>query len=337
MVAPRKYQSKNALKEPSPALIDVTTMPLEEWLQLLFNPPPGSQFIHCQFPTDRHRDEYLNSLGERSEDEVRLLLRRFLIPTGKLGIDRFHFASLIAAKKSSPEMFVRMMSNQYFRRVAAYFTGLSIYPPWEGNTWVLDLLPHFPKQALEGLNAYFLAHAQELPDGRLIGLGDAQTIIRARYIGIPGTNSEKLKFLHSLEWRGFECIVERLYDSMEYETHLTPPRKDGGRDILAKREQPGSSLQLRIECKHYFEEPVGLGVVQRLLGVVSGEKVNKGVVATTSRFTKPAKDYANDNPRLELLDGNQLVILMNEHLGPSWPRHIDRLIAEGEQTLQKNA
>lgn len=232
-------------------------------------------------------------------------------------------------------MHERMMRTEYFRRVLAYYGGLSSQLPWEGNFWILDLLPHFPKQALEGLKAYYLAHAQMLPDGRSIGVWDALEIIRARYIGVPGTNPQKLKFLLDLHWRGFECLVERLYQSMGFKTRLTAPQKDGGRDILANRKEPGGLLQLRIECKCYLEEPVGLGIVQRLLGVVSDEKVNKGVVATTSRFTKPARDFARKNPRLELLSGNQLVLLMNEHLGPSWPVHIDRLISESEQTSTK--
>lgn len=75
---------------------------------------------------------------------------------------------------------------------------------------------------------------------------------------------------------------------MRYET-LTPARKDGGRDVIATKRKPGSLEHTRIECKLYNEEPIGLRVVQRLLGVVSGEKVNKGVVVTTSVFTKPAK------------------------------------------------
>jgi len=67
---------------------------------------------------------------------------------------------------------------------------------------------------------------------------------------------------------------------------------------------------------------------------VSGEKVNKGVVVTTSRFSKPAQKYADENPRLELIDADRLVLLMNEHLGPSWPLHVERLVSESEKTMK---
>ena len=119
---------------------------------------------------------------------------------------------------------------------------------------------------------------------------------------------------------------------MGYETRLTPPCKDGGRDIIATKRKPGRLEHARIECKFYNEEAVGLGVVQRLLGVVSGEKVNKGVVVTTSRFSKTAVKYVEQNPRLELINGDLLILLMNEHLGPQWPLHIERLVSASERT-----
>ena len=138
------------------------------------------------------------------------------------------------------------------------------------------------------MHAYILAHAQELPDGRYSGLHDAATIIRAKFIGMPGTKLELLNILLDLHWRDFECLIERLYHEMGYQTQLTPPQKDKGRDIIATRKEPTRQEYLLIECKLYSEEPVGFEIVQRLLGAVSGDKATKGVIVTTSHFTKPA-------------------------------------------------
>jgi restriction system protein len=234
-----------------------------------------------------------------------------------------------------PEVYARKISKQYYRRLFCYENHLSKSPPWEGITWILDLLPDHPRKALQALTAYISAHAQMLPDGRFQGLLDAAEIIRAKFIGTPRSNSEKVHFLRDLEWRDFECLVAALYRAMRYETQLTPPTKDGGRDIIATKRSPGRLEHLRIECKLYNQEPVGLGFVQRLLGVVSGEKVNKGVLVTSSRFTKPALKYAKDNPRLELINGVQLVALMNEYLGSTWPLHLELLIAEGHDNQRK--
>ena len=133
-----------------------TGMNLEEWLALLFDPPDGASFINYAFPTDRHREEYFATINQRTDEEVYKLLKRFLIPSGTLGIDKLRLAGLAAIQKADPEMFQRMIRLQYYQRLVLNASGYDKVQPWEGITWVLDLLPHFPKQALEGLNAYIL-------------------------------------------------------------------------------------------------------------------------------------------------------------------------------------
>jgi restriction system protein len=309
-------------------------VPLEEWLTALLTSANHDRFIDYQFPTDAHKNEYLASIEGRLEKDVVNLLKHLLIKSCCLGCDESHARWLQDVEASEAETFRELMRVQYYERVFNYFTFRSTDLPWEGITWVLDLLPRHPKKALAALSAYRMAHIYGLPDGRSYGLADAADIIRAKFIGLPGSNAEKVKFVLGLDWRTFECLVERLYDAMGYETELTPPQKDGGRDVIATRRSPGSLEHARIECKFYQEEAVGLSILQRLLGVVSAEKVNKGVIVTTSRFSRPAVRYAGENPRLELIEGSEFVLLMNEHLGPEWPSCIERLVAESEKTRQ---
>lgn len=312
-------------------LIEVDVMPLDQWLELLLNPPDGVLFVDYKFPTNKHLQEYVDTIGYRSEEEVRSLLLRLLIPSTSLGCDELNFRTLRAARRSDhpPELYEAMIDRQYYRRLVPYSAGRSRIPPWEGITWVLDLLPHFPNQVLSTLNAYVLAHAQILPDGRLEGLQDTVSVIRAKFIGLPGTQDEKVEFLLGRSPRDFEHLVERLYSDMGYETRLTPYQKDGGRDVVATRSAPGRVERLLVECKRSFR-PIGVEQVRALLGVVSAEKVNKGVVATTSRFTVPASKFAEEN-HLELVSGDQLVRLMNEHLGAKWPLHVDRLVTASQR------
>jgi restriction system protein len=316
-------------------IIQTYQMPLEEWLDLVFDPPEGKRFIDVRFPSDTHLEEYLSTIDQRSEEEVYKLLEKFLIPTGTLESDQLNLEFLRSDQGASSETFKRKIKNRYYRRLILYTSEKSQIPPWEGITWILDLLPHFPKKALEGLYAYILAHAQILSDNRYAGLHDAAVIIRAKFIGIPGTKEEVIQYsLLDLSPRDFEHLVERLYHHMDYETELTPAQKDGGRDIIARKNAPGSLDHLRIECKRY-NGPVGVSLVRSLLGVVSDEKVNKGVLVATSRFTEPAQKFAEHNPRLELISGEQLVILMNEHLGPHWPLHIESYIMDSQRQQQK--
>ena len=312
---------------------DVREMSLDTWLSLAHDPPNNTGFINVAFPTDRHREEYLATIDKYSIEEVKALLFLFLMKTGSVGpLDEIRLEGLPYIRDKDPKMFERMMGLQYYKRLIIYFTNeVQELPPWEGVTWILDLLPSSPKLAIEGLTAYIMAHIQLLPDWRLKGSFDALEIIRAKFIGNPDSQEERLDLLLSLHPRNFEHIVERLYKKMGFQTELTQPQKDGGRDIVAKRQETGKQSCILIECKRYTKS-VGVGIIRSLMGVVSDEKVNKGVLVTTGEFTRYAKEFVERNPRLELITGNELVILLNEFLGYQWPIHIDRHILNSKKT-----
>jgi restriction system protein len=308
-------------------LLDTKAMSLAQWLNLLSSPPSGVLFVDYGFPSREHQDEYLATIDKRSEEEVYNLLELFLIPSCSLGSDDINLDRLLKIRESDPELFKQKMQDRHNKRLIDYVESGFNFLPWEGITWILDLLPHWPRYALQALNAYILAHCQHLPDGRLAGLFHAATVIRAKFIGLPGKQSELVQFLMNLSSVEFECVVGALYRSMEYETELTPPQKDGGRDVIAVQKGLGRMESLRVECKRY-RKPVGVVIARALLGVVSSEKATKGVLITTSRFTAAARKFADENPRLELINGDQLVRLLNEHLGTKWPLHIEQYVAE---------
>ena len=54
--------------------------------------------------------------------------------------------------------------------------------------------------------------------------------------------------------------------------------------------------------------------IQQFVGALAGQRANKGVFITTSRFTQEAKDYAaSSNYKVVLIDGERLADLMVEH------------------------
>jgi restriction system protein len=282
------------------SVIDGKDLSLSKWPKLIFDPPLDTLVLDYQFPTDKHKEEYLAKISERSDLEIRSLLLKFLIPSGSLGCDEFHAAYL-----KEPPRGRNKHLFEYQRRLILWDAGLKDVFPWEGITWVLDACPWWPKEAIAALSAYVLTHIQFLPDGRINGLGDALEIIRARYIGTPTTNVDKVSSLLDLSSRQFECLVERTYNKLGYATTLTPRQKDGGRDILADHTVPSRRERLRIECKRYVT-PVSVGPLRSLLGVVSSERANKGVLVTSSRFTRTGMRFAQENPRIELIDGPTL-------------------------------
>jgi restriction system protein len=313
--------------------IESANLSLSEWLNLLEKPPRDAIFVDYQFPTNQHKEEYISSIEQRSELEVVSLIRHFLISSSGLGIDKTIINALLSAKEENLELYQRMTQTEFIRRLIKS-VGRKNPPPWEGITWTLDLLPHFPKSALEGLKAYLKAHIQWLPDGRITGLSDTIALIRAKFIGVPERLQDKADLLNSLDSREFECIVERLYKAIGYDTELTPPRADGGRDVIASQSAPGRKEELRVECKRYSKS-VGVEFPRALLGVVSSEKATKGVLVTSGGFTRGAREFAKHNPRIELIPGTNLVVLLNEHLGPSWVAHWEKLVASSLREKEK--
>lgn len=318
-------------------------MSLQEWLDTILSPKRPGTVITYQFPTDAHRDKYLRSIRRRNASEVKALLRLFLVPAGTLGCDYGNLAWLIhrlknpekpiptgtAPEPTKPGELTRFQAfngnlSEYQRRLLLAAKTKGKVQPWEGLTWILDLLPHSPKQAIEIVSAFFDVHCGFLPDGRLIGLPDAMAVIRAKYIvqGPPEAGST----LDALTPRQFEALVCVLYRRMGYNAKLTKASADGGRDVQARRQLRGQRETCFIECKHYTHQ-VGVELVRQLLGVLSHKKVGKGVLATSNHFTRGARALERSNPRLELLDRRILIQLLNEHLGADWPTHIDGEIA----------
>jgi restriction system protein len=316
---------------------DATIANLDEWLDVVLGAKPiPKHYTTYQFPTQAHYEQFIARLATISEAQVLSLLRLFLLPSMSLGADEAHFKYLMHLRSTDQTSYERVMRLTFNQRLVRYVATWRSPPPWEGITWVLDLLPDWPADALKALDSYFLAHAQFLPDGRLHGLSDAMALIRAWYIGSPATQEERLQLLRALLPRDFERVVHAMYTHMGYDAALTRASKDGGRDIIASRNNPGGRESIRIECKRWYA-PVGVRRVRELLGVVSSEKVNKGVLVTTGRFTRGALAFAAQNTRLELLSGSALIPLLNEHLGASWPTRLDSVLLESKQSTRESA
>lgn len=309
-------------------IVDATKLSLDEWLAL-FNSPDKENllFINYMFPTDAIRDQYLATIHARTDKEVIDLLRNFLITSGSLGCDKMTFEYLIYCMGQDKDTFNKLMEIEYYKRLLKGFFNRK-EPIWEGNTWVIDLLPHSPKLALDALYAYFVAHIQQLPDGRWDGLNDAMALIRAKFIELV----HPISLLLSLDPYQFEHLIDTLYTEMGYVTSLTPRTHDKGRDIIAIREEVGEKEKLLIQCKR-TKNSVGVKEARALLGIVSNEKATKGVLVSTSKFTGQAKKFVEENSRLELIGDKELQILLNKFLGPKWPTHIDFIISK---SLSKN-
>lgn len=126
------------------------------------------------------------------------------------------------------------------------------------------------------------------------------------------------ELLHSLPPRKFEELVASVFRQGGFEVELTPETRDGGIDIIAVRKDSlaGNGLHL-IECKRYMPgNTVGIGVVQRLLGVVEQHKATKGIIVTTSTFTRDALEVAQSaRHRLALNEYSKVAEWLSQFTG----------------------
>ena len=300
-------------------LIETEKISLSEWLSLLDHPPKDAIYINYMFPTDRHREEYLSTVHQRSDTEIKQLMRRFLWLPTSFNEDR-HKTTVLLQKIKDKE---HIKDTELHRRVQLSITSLGKMPIWDGVRWVLDLLPTNPRECLQTLEAYVGLYGYSLPDGRFYGIIDAMSVIRAKYIDTPVLGNE----FKSISDRQLELLVAKLYEKMGYSVTVTKKTRDGGKDVIAERRDAGRLEKLLIEAKHHIS-PIGVSKIRELLGVVSSEKVNKGVLITTSKFSKDAVTFAKSNPRIEIIDNRQIVKLLNEYLGTNWFKKLYLITSE---------
>ncbi len=88
---------------------------------------------------------------------------------------------------------------------------------------------------------------------------------------------------------------------------------DGGIDGIIKEDKLGLDA-VYIQAKRW-EGTVGRPTVQAFAGSLMGNRAGKGVLITTSQFSKDAKDYVKtiQQPKIVLIDGEQLAQFMIDH------------------------
>jgi restriction system protein len=117
----------------------------------------------------------------------------------------------------------------------------------------------------------------------------------------------------------FERVVVELLVKMGYGGSRADAGKaigksgDGGIDGIIKEDKLGLDV-VYIQAKRWDNNPVGRPDVMQFAGALQGQRANKGIFITTSRFTDDARSYVSQiGSKIVLIDGEQLTNLMIEH------------------------
>lgn len=108
--------------------------------------------------------------------------------------------------------------------------------------------------------------------------------------------SENPNAFYSLNGNEFENVMAEIYSKLGYDVTLTPATRDGGKDIIIRKPEILGDFIYYVECKKYApKRPIGLSIVRNLIGTINTDRVNGGIIATTSFLSRDAIDFIKDN------------------------------------------
>ncbi len=116
-------------------------------------------------------------------------------------------------------------------------------------------------------------------------------------------------YMYNLHPRDFELMVEQIFKDKGFYTELTSTTRDGGKDIIARR-YIGTKIPIviYIECKRFGpDHPVGEPIIRGLYGVMTDARINRGILVTSSYFSRDAFVFTRrQGDLIELITGDAL-------------------------------
>lgn len=126
---------------------------------------------------------------------------------------------------------------------------------------------------------------------------------------------ENPEALYQLSGTDFEIVMAEIYSKSGYDVTRTQSTRDGGKDLIIRKPETLGGFIYYVECKKFApNRHVGVGIVRSFAGTVTTDRVNGGVIATTSFFTKEACKFIIDNKwdsLIKMHDYNMVRSLLN--------------------------
>lgn len=127
--------------------------------------------------------------------------------------------------------------------------------------------------------------------------------------------SENPEALYQLSGNDFEIVMAELYSKLGYDVTRTQATRDGGKDLIIRKPEVLGDFIYYVECKKYDpKRHIGVGIVRNLVGTVTTDRVNGGILATTSFFSADARKFVLDNKldcQIKMHDYNTIRTLLN--------------------------
>ncbi len=98
--------------------------------------------------------------------------------------------------------------------------------------------------------------------------------------------------LRRLDWYQFEKLVALVYQKQGFIVNRRGGAKaDGGIDLILNR----GGTHTAVQCKHWQKWNVGVKTVRELLGAMTAERIERGMLVTLRGYTDAAAHFARDH------------------------------------------
>ncbi len=280
-------------------------MEKQERLAKALNPLKGSAFENSLEATKQNMlysqkmNEWesalqkINLLQEANEKYMTLSASRSLM--AGLGVPKWRRQTL-SDRFSSLSLPGTLIDKNYwqFLHSPSIFEHLNLYEDYEEE------------------NAQSVAEPKE-QKSRLITLDDTiriQSLIKSVF--------DDNQQLFRVDPHDFEAIVAELLRHKGFLVELTKKTRDGGKDIIALHDTNGLGVnRYLIECKrNSLTRPVGVNIIKSFCyTVIREERANKGIIFTSSYFTRDAKQLKEKERNIiDFKDGVEILSWISEYL-----------------------
>ena len=154
----------------------------------------------------------------------------------------------------------------------------------------------------------------------------AGRFVRSHASSSRGDNAQWTpELLKRLEWRRFEELCAAYFEALGFTADLAGAH--GGATINLY-EQGSKSASAIVQCRPWTAYHVGIKPVKELRGAMTSGNVGEGVLVTSGKFTKEARDFAGKQG-VRLIDGADLVAKIAA-LVPEKSLALHRLATQGD-------
>ena len=118
--------------------------------------------------------------------------------------------------------------------------------------------------------------------------------------------AENPRVLDELEWRDIERTIAEVFEGLGFAVTLTPPSKDGGKDVLLECTVRGQRAEYVVEIKHWRSgSKVGGGALRSFLNVIVRESRQGGLFLSTYGYCDNAFEQLSTIDRQRLRFGSE--------------------------------